>query len=391
MEEKYYKYGTLVIAVFTLLMLLFLSNLPGLLVFAENQARAYSDEQAAREKRLSAIRSMNGLDFLEFMNEQAREKSGLITLTGMSPDMAYEEALGEEPADTESGEPAHGGLRIELPPGVSFKDLSVENDYINKYVTLTIGKADIDYLVDYPMTGESGGIKNLSFANRSGGFVMQFEFDSPVEYTLTQDEENERFVYIDFVPVNELYDHIVVIDPGHGSQMVGAVAGDYLEKDINLSVVLYLAELFEQDDHGIKVFYTRTKDTDVSLSDRSSLANSLEADLFISVHCNSYSLQESVQGTQVLYDMSENKEGGDISKKLSGTLLKNVLSALQTKDMGVIDGSDKYILRNAEVPAAIVELGFMTNNTDLAKLTDEEYQKKCAGAIYDSIIKVLGV
>ena len=388
--NKAYGAGALAMALCSLCLIAFLCFLPDLVSFAGEQADAYSAKEQQREKRLLAISSMNGLDFLKFMTEQEIEKNGIIRLSDLSSYLGGMDAAGADAgSDEKAGETVYNTIRMELPKYATIDDISVDTDLVNHYVTFTIAKANNDYLVDYPMVGEAEEIKSLSFSNRPEGFIMQFGFDQAMECAITPDGTGS-FLYIDFYKPSEKYDHIVVIDPGHGEKMAGAVAGEYCEKDINLAVSMFLKELMEErGDGSLGLYFTRTEDVDVSLENRIGMANELDADMFISIHCNSYSMQESVRGTQVLTDKSDTASRPGESMRLAGLLMTNTISAMDTKDMGIIDGSDKYVLRTANVPAALLEIGFMTNNTDLSKMIDEEYQKKCAEGIYDAILQFL--
>lgn len=84
------------------------------------------------------------------------------------------------------------------------------------------------------------------------------------------------------------------------------------EKSINLDIVLALKEQLDSysGDKRLGIFYTRTTDTNPTLQQRAALANKADADLFISVHCNSYEKGNftAVSGTQVLYSQSDNRE-----------------------------------------------------------------------------------
>ena len=70
-------------------------------------------------------------------------------------------------------------------------------------------------------------------------------------------------------------------------------------------------------------------------------------------------------------------------------MLKKTTEALGTKNMGLVAGNDIYVIRSSKAPAALVEVGFMTNPKELANLTDKNYQKKCARAIYEGIQQAL--
>jgi N-acetylmuramoyl-L-alanine amidase len=171
--------------------------------------------------------------------------------------------------------------------------------------------------------------------------------------------------------------------------MPGAIADSVQEKDIDLAIALELKTLFDEaGDETLGVYYTRLDDTNPAFADRSGLANDLDANLFVSIHNNSYTASSDVNGTAVLYD--ENKEAeGNSSKHLAEILLEQTCDALGSKNMGLVKGNDIYIIRTSDAPAALVELGFMTNPAELKKLTSKSYQKTCAQGIYNGILQAL--
>ena len=99
-------------------------------------------------------------------------------------------------------------------------------------------------------------------------------------------QEDENYYYIDLKNPRDVYDKILVIDAGHGGKDAGALSKNenYYEKDINLDILLYLKEMLDQE--NIKVYYTRLSDDKVYLRPRVELANAVDCDFFISIHCN---------------------------------------------------------------------------------------------------------
>jgi N-acetylmuramoyl-L-alanine amidase len=95
-----------------------------------------------------------------------------------------------------------------------------------------------------------------------------------------------------------------------------------------------------------------------------------------------------VNGTAVLFDEKKETEGNS-SRHLADILLEQTCDALGSKNMGLVEGNDIYIIRTSEAPAVLVEVGFMTNPTELKKLTSKSYQKTCAEGIYDGILQAL--
>ena len=161
---------------------------------------------------------------------------------------------------------------------------------------------------------------------------------------------------------------------------------DKFEKDINLQVMQYLEELLRQED--IKVYTTRTTDRNVGHTERIRLANDLGADMFISIHCNNVYQNPDAHGTEVLYTQYQDSWTGMNSKKLAQICLEELLAEVQLSDRGLFArGDDLTVLQQAEVPATIVELAFMSNVDDMALLKKEETQRSAAKALYQAILR----
>jgi len=171
----------------------------------------------------------------------------------------------------------------------------------------------------------------------------------------------------------------VVVDAGHGGKDSGAVAGDVFEKDINLSVALSLKSVLEEN--GIEVLLTREDDEFLELSDRIGLANTQKADLFISLHCNSFE-DSSVSGLECYYAADDNK-----SQKYAEKVIDAASEYDEIKVRSAREG-EYHVLVNARVPSILVEMGFITSPDEREKLTDEDYQALICKCILDAIIKI---
>ena len=205
-------------------------------------------------------------------------------------------------------------------------------------------------------------------------------------YELKTDVADQKLA-MDFIDPHDIYDKVIVVDAGHGSRAAGATKKGVMEKEINLQIVLQLKKLFDESDQNIKVYYTRTEDTNPTLMQRVELANLCDADLFISVHNNSSSSGNfsSLSGTQVMYSQSDDSELS--SKKLAQICLDNVSDTLGSRKRGLLKGDNIYIIRSSEVPVALIEVGFMTNRDELENLVSEDYQQKAAQGIYNAVME----
>lgn len=205
---------------------------------------------------------------------------------------------------------------------------------------------------------------------------------------------------------------IIVIDAGHGGKDSGAVGNGFMEKEI----VIQIASQFAEKLHamGYTVHMTRSNDTFVELKDRTKFANDKNADLFVSVHANSIpktSDPNGAQGIETYFlsparsersmrvaalenseDMEEmgqygkfsflsflNKEKILASNKLAIDLQKGMLGNLRklfpnVKDNGVRE-APFWVLVGAQMPAVLVEVGYISHPDEALRITDEKYQK----------------
>lgn len=197
--------------------------------------------------------------------------------------------------------------------------------------------------------------------------------------------ENDTYYYIMLKRPQEIYDRVIVVDAGHGGEDWGTSSkdGKYYEKDINLEVVELLKKLLEENE-SYHVYYTRLEDMDLSLSPRSDLANDVEADIFLSVHCNG-SEYISAKGIEVLYGSSKNRSGKITSKRFAQICLDSLEETLNTRNRGLLKQNEIYIINHSTVPVALVEIGFMTNDGDMKRLKKKSYKEKVAQSLYNAL------
>ncbi len=179
----------------------------------------------------------------------------------------------------------------------------------------------------------------------------------------------------------------VVIDPGHGGSETGAFIGRLYEKNINYDVSSRVYSMLKQQ--GVDVYITRTGDYTVGLYERSKMANELNADLFVSIHNNAMPGKSGVNGSMVLYYPDNKIVNGLTGENIASTMVKNLSLALNTKNLGIVSRPGLAVLRTTNMPAVLVELGFMTNPNELSRIISESFRIKAAQTITQSIINVM--
>jgi len=177
--------------------------------------------------------------------------------------------------------------------------------------------------------------------------------------------------------------YTIVIDPGHGGPDPGAVGIDGLrETDVVLDVSLQVAALLRA--RGVDVLLTRTGDVDVDLPPRVSLANRSSATAFISIHANALSMRrQDVNGIETFF-FSDPRSG-----RLAGYLQQQMMDVSPgTPNRGVRRGRF-FVIRRTVMPAALVEMGFVTGAIDAPRLARADHRRRLALALATGILNYL--
>ncbi len=224
-----------------------------------------------------------------------------------------------------------------------------------------------------------------------------------------------------FLLYSKLFAFTVLIDPGHGGEDHGAKAQlgkvSVLEKDIALAISKEIYRLLKPK---FNVYLTRSVDRTVTLSERSEIAEKVKADIFISVHVNSSTKKEG-QGFETFYldnhndvavkkvEDTENKNlSGEAlvinqiltdlviqntvesSKKLAGLvhaeLKAQVATKFKLKNRGIKPGLF-YVLALSKRPSLLLEVGFISNDEELKKISSEDFKLNYAKSVAEGIVK----
>jgi N-acetylmuramoyl-L-alanine amidase len=175
----------------------------------------------------------------------------------------------------------------------------------------------------------------------------------------------------------------IVIDPGHGGKSLGAVGRErdsvVYEKDITLAIAQRVQALLLKEKATVTM--TREDDSTVDLYDRPKLANEKGADFFISIHCDSTPKPNSASGTTTYYHASD-PDG----RALAQAIQKHLAAVTGLPNRGAQTDTAIYqsgfaVLRRSEMPAVLIEVAYINNDKDRAKLKDPKFQQKVAEAI----------
>lgn len=189
---------------------------------------------------------------------------------------------------------------------------------------------------------------------------------------------------LSFESFSQKRDVIVVIDPGHGGYDPGHFSESHFlqtEKELNLKIALFLGGYIEKYLQNVKVVYTRTTDVYPTLDERVVIANSANADYFLSIHCNGND-RKSVHGTEShVHSMGLSK-----SVRLARTIEEQFSQRAGRKSRGVKDEKDLQhslqVLKFTNMTGVLIECGFLTNEKEAAYLNTTNGQEVIASAIF---------
>ncbi|MEM7085007.1 MAG: N-acetylmuramoyl-L-alanine amidase [Bacteroidota bacterium] len=218
---------------------------------------------------------------------------------------------------------------------------------------------------------------------------------------------------------------IVVLDAGHGGKDSGNTGNGYLEKDIVLDVTLQVGKILEAQPN-MKVIYTRKTDVFIELDERAPVANEVDADIFVSIHCNSHHtqaygaetfvmglnkskqnlntakkenqvifLEENYEETYAGFDPNSpesligltimQEEYLDQSIMLAGLIQNNMVNNLKRRDRSVKQDVF-WVLHHSYMPSVLVELGFLTHKKEGPYVNSKKGRREMAREIANGII-----
>lgn len=202
------------------------------------------------------------------------------------------------------------------------------------------------------------------------------DLQGPASYALTRDLTGGQTVTIQIQPVDP-HGKIIVVDPGHGAfhdwggSDPGAIGTTGLkERDVVRNISLELGHILLNE--GYTVIYTRQGDTSLTLEERAAVASISGAELLVSIHANA-STNRATSGTMTFYHL-------EAGRPLAGYIQAELLHRLKREDKGVRQ-ANFVVLRSCPIPAALVEVAYISNPEEERLLADPTFQRRAAEAI----------
>lgn len=264
----------------------------------------------------------------------------------------------------------------------SIGSYSVTHNQTNNSISMTIPTSAVDLTVGEDKR-DDGVINKITVTENASNetYDILIELSENTIYTAqTNNTKDFKISFANEILKDSIYkDKLIVIDAGHGGHDPGASHASNLEKNIALQASLLLKKKLENA--GFKVYMTRERDNYVKLYDRAGIANQLNADLFISVHINA-ARNTNARGIETLYAPDNARN----NKALADAIQSELISATGAVNRGVVSRPELVVIRETEMDAVLVELGFLSNPEDEQKLLTTNYLEACAEAILEGVI-----
>ncbi|MGM0941500.1 MAG: N-acetylmuramoyl-L-alanine amidase [Bacillota bacterium] len=241
--------------------------------------------------------------------------------------------------------------------------------------TLPAGKS-------YRLIETKGEWHQIEVNNGQNGWIASWHTDTPAQeatsasvsaHTIKAPDQQTSSITSATKPLDGYH---IMLDPGHGGKDSGAMGlKNVYEKNITFTTAQKIADKLREA--GATVLTTRSKDTYISLDRRVELSHSNKTNAFISIHYNAFP-DSSVSGLNTFYYSKKN------DLRLAENVHTSLTASIDMKDRGILQKNYR-VLRTNHAPSILLELGFITNPNDLAKIQSESFETNVAEAVTDGL------
>lgn len=256
--------------------------------------------------------------------------------------------------------------------------------------TLELVLPGVQYIGELEPTIESDSIVAVRVAQGPASATFTIVCKRPMGAQISGDKTQIKLILIaPRVGDGKLSSKTIVVDAGHGGHDGGAQAPDKSAQEKNMALAISLRLANELTQEGATVILTRSTDVFIPLKERPAIANRSSADFFVSIHINSSKSGKPVGG-MTFYHMQD-----PISQLLGECIQSEIAKVSKLQNLGVWSDSRLYdtglaVLRYAEMPAVLVEMGFINQTGDRLRMLQPEFRESVAKAIVSGLKSYLG-
>lgn len=272
--------------------------------------------------------------------------------------------------------------------------ITIKNDEKTKYdveYDATLKKMDIKIPSESISIAEGitaikdNFIEYIEVTQKADNKIISITFKRGIVYDLFSSRKDEKIVVsVKRDPSIPYTDKTIVIDAGHGGKDPGAISPNGTkEKDVNLQIALKTQSLLES--LGYNVIMTRTDDTFVDLYERANIANRNNADIFVSIHHNS-TINKDINGLEILYCPREKGTAKTEDQyPLADAVRKGIIASTKGVDRGIIQRPGLVVIRETNMPAVLVEVGYLSNAQEELRIIDQNHQNLVVQGLVNGI------
>jgi len=248
--------------------------------------------------------------------------------------------------------------------------LKLEADYVEQQLCITIQDQEENFYSQNKVTGNTSAVNKILWNYKKNDTKLLIQLNGVYEHNAFC---KNNVLYLEFTKPRESYDKIVVVDAGNQHEQ------------ITTNITKKLREKLSQNQTDLKVYYTGMDNTDTTLEKKIAFANQLKADMFVSVQVLDEESYPEKKGVQAICNPAFFiPELNSVS--LSDLLEQNVCQKTGASANGILEGSEEDVLvTEATVPAAIIQVGNVSNKQDKTLLEDDAYVGKIADGIFRAI------
>ena len=262
---------------------------------------------------------------------------------------------------------------LELPSNVGLNDISIENHYRDRALLIRIKKASAEYFVNAALKGNISDIAVAAWKVKDGEVLLSLQMSGIWEYEVSQ--ENGTLV-VNKCKAGEKYAAVVVLDP---------VVSEGVSEDI--TALLSEAVVQKAAEEGIKVYVTRGNGGDRSEAERLALIVDSEPDYVLEITAASDS-DSSKYGMSAVYNEKYFDPECD-NVHVADILLRSIANAASNRADSIEDASEDSLLRLVRMPAAGINIGYISNTKECELLGNEGYRNRIADGIVSGIKELL--
>ena len=263
---------------------------------------------------------------------------------------------------------------VPLPKGVKAEYVIMENRYIDRELRLYIQGGDARFYEENAVSGDISPVLSGRSEEQEDGVLLKICMNRILEYKSTMEGNSLTIAW--FEP-DELYEYIVVLDAADGETQK--------EKELTFQVARQVQKKFAPED--VRLYLIGAEDRNVTLDDRVSLAEEVQADLYIGI-CVAFSDHPEAYGICGFYNEEYFiPEFGNVD--LSDLLTREVTIASGNRAVGLETSGEDSILRKLRMPAAEISLGYLSNPKEEYLLGQETYREKLADGVVNAVSKAI--